>query len=49
MLVPGLSENSALLLRAAELLSGGGVGNTLFERVVMVVSLPSKWPWIVVH
>ena len=49
MLVPGVSENNALLLRAAELLSGGGVGNTLFERVVMVASLPSKRPWIVIH
>ena len=42
MVIPGLSENSTLLVRAAELLSGGGVSNTLFERTVMVAALPSE-------
>ena len=42
MLVPGLSENSVLLVRAAELLGGGGVSDTLFESMVMVASLPCK-------
>ena len=43
MLVPGLSENSVLLVRAAELLQGGGVSDALFENMVVVASLPSKW------
>ena len=42
MMVPGLSENSVLLVRAAELLGGGGVSDALFESMVMVASLPSK-------
>jgi hypothetical protein len=42
MFVPGLSENSELLVKAAELLAGGGVTDALFENTVMVASLPSK-------
>ena len=42
MVVPGLSENIVLKVKAAELLSGGGVGDTLFQSTVMVASLPSK-------
>ena len=42
MVIPGLSENSSLLVRAAELLSGGGVSNTLFEGTIMVAALPSE-------
>ena len=42
MLVSGLSENSVLLVKAAELLAGGRATDTLFQNMVTVASLPSK-------
>ena len=42
ILVSGLSENSVLLVKAAELLAEGGVTDTLFQNTVTVASLPSK-------
>lgn len=38
----GLSENSVLLVKAAELLAGGRATDTLFQNMVTVASLPSK-------
>jgi hypothetical protein len=48
MFVPGLSENSVLLVKAAELLAGRGITNALFENTIMVASLLCKLIHIII-
>ena len=39
MAVLGLPQDSMLVVQTAELLSGGGVSNVLFERTVTVATV----------